>query len=109
MEVQRVLGFGFSEVIYKDALEAEFLEDKLPHTREKEMEVMYKGIKLKHKFLADYLCHDKIIIEVKSADKGIIDEHIAQTLNYMRVSGCPVGIIVNFGKKRLEYKRLVLT
>lgn len=109
MEVQRVLGFGFSEAIYKDAMQNEFLVAELPHTREKEIKVIYKGTVLSHKFFADYTCYDKIILEVKSTDKGIIDEHVAQTLNYMRASGIPVGIIINFGKKRLEYKRLILS
>lgn len=62
-----------------------------------------------HKFFADYVCYDDIIIEIKSTDKGIIDEYVAQILNYMRASGCPVGLIINFGKKRLGYKRLVLS
>lgn len=108
MEVQNTLGFGFSEIIYKDALETEFLTSSLPYTREKELIVKYKEKILAHRFYADYMCFDNIIIEVKSTDKGIIDEHVAQTLNYMRVSGCPVGLIINFGKKRLEHKRLVL-
>jgi len=109
MEVQNTLGFGFSEIIYKDALESEFLAAELPYTREKELQVKYKEKLLAHKFFADYVCYDDIIIEIKSTDKGVIDEYIAQILNYMRASGCPVGLIINFGKKRLEYKRLVLS
>ncbi|HWR32488.1 MAG TPA: GxxExxY protein [Chitinophagaceae bacterium] len=109
MEVQKTLGFGFSEAVYKDAMEIEFLSVEMPHMREKELEVEYKGKRLKHKFFADFVCYDKIIVEVKSSDKGITDDHIAQTLNYLRVSGNTVGLIINFGKSRLEYKRLVYT
>ena len=69
---------------------------------------MYKGKKLQHRFFADFICLDQVIIEVKSSDNGITDDHIAQTLNYLRVSRNSVGLIVNFGKRRLEYKRLIL-
>jgi GxxExxY protein len=109
MEVQGILGFGFSESIYKDAMEAEFITIELPYAREKELEVEYKGKILKHKFFADYVCYEKIIIEVKSTDKGITDDYVAQTLNYLRVSGNAVALIINFGKRRLEYKRLILS
>lgn len=109
MEVQNTLGFGFSEIIYKDALESEFLLASLPYAREKDLQVKYKGKILPHKFFADFVCYDDIIIEIKSTDKGIIDEYVAQILNYLRASGCLVGLIINFGKKRLEYKRLVLS
>lgn len=109
MEVQNRLGFGFSEIIYKDALQYEFISNKMPHVREKEMQVIYKEQLLAHKFYADFLCFDNIIVEIKSTDKGISDDYVAQTLNYLRVSGCLVGIILKFGKKRLEYKRLVVT
>lgn len=107
MEVQRTLGFGFSEVIYKDAMEMEFITNKLFYRREDELSVIYKGKKLQHEFLADFVCYDRIIIEVKSCDKGISEDHTAQTLNYLRVSGNSVGLIINFGKRRLEYKRLI--
>ena len=50
---------------------------------------------------------DNIIVEIKASSKGIADEHIAQTLNYMKASGCSIGLIINFGKRSLEHKRLV--
>jgi len=107
MDVQRTLGFGFSEVIYKDAMEMEFIANNFFYRREDELSVMYKGKKLQHKFFADFIFQDHVIIEVKSCDKGITEDHIAQILNYLRVSGNNVGLIVNFGKRRLEYKRLI--
>lgn len=109
MKVQKTLGFGFSEVVYKDAMEVEFVSVKMPHVREKELEVEYKGKKLKHRFFSDFVCYDNIIVEAKSSDKGRTDDYIAQILNYLRVSGNTVGLIINFGKRRLEYKRLVYT
>ena len=108
MDVQKTLGFGFSEAVYKDAMELEFLDAPLPYLRERELAVEYKGRILRHRFIADFLCFKKIIIEVKSSDNGISDDHIAQTLNYLRVSDNDIGLIINFGKRRLEYKRLIL-
>ena len=107
MEVQRTLGYGFSEVIYKDAMEMEFISNNFLFRREDELSVLYKGKILKHQFFADFVCNDQIIVEVKSCDKGIIDDHVAQILNYLRVSEKSIGLIVNFGKRRLEYKRLI--
>ncbi len=107
MEVQRTLGYGFSEVIYKDAMEMEFISNNFLFRREDELSVLYKGKILKHRFFADFICNDQIIVEVKSCDKGITDDHVAQILNYLRVSEKSIGLMVNFGKRRLEYKRFI--
>ena len=109
MEVQKTLGFGFSESVYKDAMQVEFIDGSVPHSREVELKVAYKRRILHHKFFADFICFEAIVLEAKSCNKGITDDHIAQTLNYMRVSGYSVGLIVNFGKRRLEYKRLIFS
>ena len=108
IEVWKVLGYGFSEIIYKDAMELEFIGDTLPYIREDELKVYYKGKILQHKFKADFTLFDNIIVEVKSGDEGIIDATISQTLNYLKASGCRIGLIVNFGKNRLDYKRLIV-
>lgn len=108
MEVHRELGFGFSEIVYKDALEVEAQLTEIPALREKPYEILYKGRKLRHKYFADFVMFDNIIVEIKSSRDGIADEHISQTLNYMKASGCKAGLIINFGKKSLEHKRLVL-
>ena len=107
MEVHNNLGKGFLEIVYKDALEYEFRKNNIPFEREKEYVVNYKDIILPHKFYADFVVFDKIILEVKGMT-GIADEHIAQTLNYLKVSGCKLGLIVNFGELSLQYKRVVL-
>lgn len=107
MEVHRILGCGLLEIIYKDALQFEFKQNDIEFEREKEFNIEYKGIQLPHKFYADFIVYDEIILEVKSV-KEISNEHIAQTLNYMKLAKSQLGIIVNFNNKSLEYKRLVL-
>jgi len=105
-EVYNNLGGGFSEIVYKDAIEYEFKKQNVPFEREKEYAVNYKGIILKHKFYADFVVFDKIILEIKSCDY-IHDNHIAQCINYLKVSKNNLSIIANFHKKSLEYKRIV--
>jgi len=107
MEVYNTLGYGFAEVVYKDAMEIEFVERNIQYAREHLHVIKYKGKVLQHKFFADYTLHQKVILEVKSGREGIADDTIAQTLNYLRASGIRLGLIINFGKKGLEYKRLV--
>lgn len=107
MEVYNTLGYGFLEVVYKDAMEIEFLQRNMNYRREDEHTIQYKGNTLKHKFFADFTLYDTIIVEVKANKDGITDEMIAQTLNYLKVSGLRLALIINFGKTSLDYKRLV--
>jgi len=107
MEVYNTLGYGFLEVVYRDAMEIEFLQRNMNYRREEEHSIEYKGSLLKHKFFADFTLFDEIIIEVKACKDGITDEAIAQTLNYLKASGLRLALIINFGKTSLEYKRLV--
>jgi GxxExxY protein len=107
MEVHRILGNGFSEIVYKDAMTIEAKLREFAIEREKKFEIVYKEKILPHHFFADFVFFDEIIIEIKAIDKEINDEHIAQTLNYLKISDCRVGLIINFGRKSLEYKRLV--
>ena len=107
MEVHNQLGKGFLEIVYKDALEYEFRKAGIPYEREKQYEVNYKGNILPHKFYADFVVYDKIILEVKGVS-ALINEHTAQTMNYLKVSGSKLGLLVNFGEIRLNSKRIVL-
>jgi len=107
MEVHKLLGHGFLEIVYKDALEQEFKWANIPYGREVHFEVPYKTIVLPHHYFADFTVYEKIIFEVKSMD-GIHDDHIARLLNYLKVSGYRLAIIANFGKRSLEYRRVVL-
>ena len=84
MEVHRLLGPGLLEIIYKDALEIEFKNHNIPYQREKEFSIEYKGIILPHKFYADFIVYDDLILEVKSV-KEISNDHLAQKLNYMKL------------------------
>lgn len=107
MEVHRNLGPGLLEIIYKDALEIEFRENNIPFVREKEFIVEYKGIILPHKFNADFVVNEDIILEVKAV-KEFSNEHVAQILNYIKLSNSGIGLLVNFQTKSLQYKRYVI-
>ncbi|WP_037320137.1 GxxExxY protein [Salegentibacter sp. Hel_I_6] len=104
--VYNYLGSGFSEIVYKDALELEFSSLNIPFEREKEYSVSYKGTILSHKFYADFILFDKIILEIKSVD-NIHDKHIAQCINYLKVSENRLAL-ANFHKDLLDHKRIVL-
>jgi GxxExxY protein len=106
-EVHNNLGPGFLEIVYKDALEYEFSSAGIAYQREKEYIVNYKDIILPHRFYADFIVFDEIILEVKAVS-GISDEFIAQAINYLKVSGNKLALIVNFGEMKLNYKRIVL-
>ncbi len=107
MEVHKNLGKGFLEVVYKDALEYEFNKAGILFEREKEFVVNYKDVVLPHSFFADFVVSGKIILEVKGI-KSLKDEHLAQTLNYLKVSKSRLGLLVNFGELSLNYKRVIL-
>ena len=107
MEIHRILGRGFSEIVYKDAFEYECKEQNISIEREKEYIINYKGKILPHRFFADFVLFDKIIVEIKSK-KGILEDHYAQVLNYLAISKLEVGLLLNFHEKSLEQKRIVL-
>ncbi len=108
MEVHSELGHGFSEIVYKDALEYEFKKLGIPFGREVCYRVHYKDTILPHHFYADFVVYDSIILELKAVSE-IVSEHYEQTLNYLAVSGLEVGLLVNFRKPKLQYKRLINT
>jgi len=108
MEIHRELGKGFSEIVYKDAYEYEFKQNGIFYEREKEYAVNYKGTILPHKFYADFVVFDKIILEVKSK-KGIVEDHYAQVMNYLAISKLEIGLLINFHEKSLEYKRIIMS
>ena len=107
MKVYNSLGYGFMEVVYKDAMEIEFSDNTMKYYREQELPIVYKGRKLKRTFFADFILFDNIIVEVKTNADGISEDAIAQTLNYLKASGNRLGLIINFGKRKLEYKRVI--
>jgi GxxExxY protein len=106
-EIHNNLGKGFLEIVYKDAIEYEFEKSKIFFEREKEYQIKYKDVFLKHKFYADFVMFDKIILEIKCCN-SISDSHIAQAMNYLKVSENKLAIIANFNKDSLEYKRIII-
>lgn len=107
IEVHKILGPGFLEIVYNDALEHEMNVNDYLFRREYEYRVPYKEIILKHKFYADFVVFDKVIVEIKAKQKGLAEEDIAQAINYLKVSGCKVGLILNFATSKLQIKRVV--
>ncbi len=108
MTIHRILGKGFLEIVYKDAFEYELRRNNVAYEREKEFTVIYKDIALPHKFYADFVIENQIILELKSKS-GIIEEHYAQVINYLAVSKLQVGLILNFNDNSLQYKRVALS
>ena len=108
MAVHTELGCGLLEAIYQEALEEEFNIQQLPYTREKLLEVFYKNKKLNKKYQADFICYDKIIVELKALS-SLEPNHESQLINYLNITKNKVGLLINFGNKSLEYKRFVNT
>ncbi len=94
------------EIVYKDALEYEFRKNEILYNREKEYCVHYKDTILNHRFYADFTVFDSVVLEIK-AKEGIANDDMSRTINYLKCSGCKVGLILNFGRSKLEIKRLV--
>jgi len=105
MEVHKILGCGFLEAIYQEALAIEFEKRKIPFIQEKKLEVEYKDHTLSKYYEADFVCYNKIIVETK-AQKEISGIDEAQVINYLKATGFNVGLVINFGAESLESKRL---
>jgi GxxExxY protein len=109
MAAHKDKGNGFVEPVYQDALEIELELSGLPFDAQRNYRIHYRDRPLKHTYTPDLLCFDKIIVELKAA-KALTDEHPAQLLNSLKVTGLPLGLLVNFGSyPRLEWERIVLT
>ena len=105
MEVHRILGCGFVEVVYQEALEEEFKKRNIPYEREKELLIQYKEKPLSKTFRADFVCYDDIILELKAVS-DFTDDHYAQIYSYLKASNLSLGILINFGKANLDYQRI---
>jgi GxxExxY protein len=107
-EVYRTMGPGFLEAVYQECLEIEFRERGIPFISQHLLPMNYKHWKLRQYYKADFLCYDKIILEVKAV-KGIIDDHRAQAIHYLTATCTRLSILANFcASPELEYERLVV-
>ena len=107
-EVYREIGCGFLESVYQECLAREFTRTQIPFKSQPLLELEYKGEKLDQVFKPDFMCFDKIIIEIKAV-KEIAPEHIAQTINYLKVTKTKLGFLINFGSHpKATIKRIVL-
>ena len=106
MEVHNELGPGFLEAVYQEAFEIELINQNIPYEREKVLIIFYKKEKLKREFTADFFCFGKIIVELKALS-SLEGNHEAQLLNYITATNTKVGLLINFGAKSLEYKRMI--
>lgn len=103
------IGHGLLESVYQECLELEFDEQLVSFKAQQLLNLSYCGTPLKQKFIPDFVCYDKIIVEIKSV-KQLLPEHEAQLFNYLRITGLKVGLLVNFGAfPKLDYKRIICT
>ncbi len=108
MEVYWQLGTGFLEPVYQEALEIELGRRQIPFEAQKRLTILYKGEPLRKEYVADLVCYEQIIVELKTHDR-LIPADLAQLLNYMKATGMHVGLLFNFGSSpKLEWKRFVL-
>jgi len=106
MTVHQELGHGFLEAVYQEALENEFILRKIQYKREKPIIIYYKNKPLNKCYIADFICYNKIIIELKALS-AITNDHQAQVLNYLTASKLKLGLIINFGKQSFDHKRII--
>ena len=104
MKVHEILGCGFTEKVYQDALAVEFIERGIPFQREVELHANYKGITLSSTFIPDFICYDSIIVELKAV-RELDDMHRSQALNYAKVANMQLALLINFGADQLEHER----
>ena len=108
MEVHRQLGCGFLETVYQEALALELIERGVPYKREVTFPVFYKDHQLEAVYKADFVCFGSVIVELKALSKlSRVEE--AQVINYLKVTGYEIGLLLNFGTGSLEYRRFVFS
>lgn len=102
-------GHGFVEAVYQECVEIELEHLRVPFDAQRELALSYRGRTLRRTYIPDFLCFEKIIVELKAV-KELCDEHRAQVLNYLKATGLQLGLLVNFGNQRgLQWERIILT
>lgn len=105
MEVHNIIGCGFPEKVYQDALELELKIRNIPYEREKHLSIVYKGTVLEHDFFVDFVCYGNILVELKSV-KEMEDVFVAQCINYLKATGWDHSVLLNFGQTSLMYEKI---
>ncbi len=106
-EVYNAMGCGFLEAVYQECLGIEFSKQTIPFKAQAPLELSYKGQMLEQKYVPDFTCFEKVIVEIKAL-KELSDEHRAQVHNYLKATGYRLGLLVNFGHhSKLQYERIV--
>lgn len=108
IEVHKILGNGFLESVYEEALEKEFIKRNIPYKRQCKLSLFYDGKQMDKYFKVDFLCFETIILEIKAAC-FLNNEMKKQTINYLNASNLQVGLLVNFGESSLRWKRFINT
>ena len=104
MEVHRILGNGFQEVIYQRALAIEMSNHNISYSREHEMDILYKGEQIGQRRV-DFFVEGRIMVELKAIVQ-LEDVHLAQAINYLEAYGLEIGLLINFGNTSLQFKRV---
>jgi len=108
MTVHREMGSGFLESVYQEALENELEEQGISFERQKKIAIYYKGKTLKKYFMADFVCFDSIIVELKST-AFMHQTGESQLINYLKATNYKIGLLINFGESSLQWKRFINT
>jgi GxxExxY protein len=106
-EVHHHLGHGFLEAVYHEALWYEFEDRNIPFESERSLDVWYKKRKLAKQYTADFICFNEIILEIKTVE-ALNDDHTGQVLNYLKATGMKLGLLINFGTRKMQIKRVIL-
>lgn len=107
MEVHTLLGPGFLEPVYQDALAIELADRSIPFAREAPIPIDYKGRRLASVYRADFLCYGSVIVELKAL-KALTTREESQVMHYLKATGLQRGLLINFGVRSLETRRFVL-
>lgn len=106
MKVHTELGAGFLEAVYQEALEREFIKRNIPFERQKKLSIFFDGQRLNKYYIADFICFDSIILELK-VTQGFSESQFKQLQNYLKATNKKLGILINFGATSLQYKRII--
>ena len=107
MAVHRYFGCGFTEKVYQDALEQEFLSLGIQFRREPSLQIKYREVQLGAEFIPDFICYDKVIVELKAV-RELDDMHRSQAINYAKVAGYEISLLINFGETSLKFERFAV-